>query len=82
LVEALSDEQIEAIFELGRMLGEPENRAYHGRIVRELGIPKTRRILSEVVARAETDPRTHKGKLFTHLAEQQRHRRHPLSRLH
>jgi hypothetical protein len=70
----LSDAEVEAIAFISRMLNEPENQAYVGRVVREIGVSKARGILGDVIARAEADPATHKGKLFTYLAEQQRPR--------
>jgi hypothetical protein len=76
----LSDTELAAILDISRLLGEPESQPYIGHVVRAIGPVKARRILTKVIARAETDPRTHKGKLFTYLAEQRRRPRSGLGR--
>ena len=68
----LESREAEAVERLGRELGEPESRAYHERVVTELGATRALAILGEVIAQAETNPRTHRGKLFTFLAQKQR----------
>ena len=68
----LSEREAETIVRLGRELGEPESRAYHERVVTELGTTRALAILGEVLARAEANPQTHRGKLFTYLAQQAR----------
>jgi hypothetical protein len=69
---ALQGREVEAVARIGRELGEPENRAYHERVVTELGVARTLDILAEVTNRAHDDPHTHRGKLFTYLAQQAR----------
>jgi hypothetical protein len=71
----LSDAELAAILDISRLLGEPESQPYIGHVVREIGPAKARQILTDVIARSEADPKTHKGKLFTYLSEQQRHPR-------
>jgi hypothetical protein len=71
----LSDVELAAILDISRLLGEPESQPYIGHVVRAIGPAKARQILTKVIARAEADPKTHKGKLFTYLSEQQRHPR-------
>lgn len=68
----LGEKEAEAIARLGRELGEPESRAYHERVVIELGATRALSILGEVLARAESNRQTHRGKLFTYLAQQAR----------
>jgi hypothetical protein len=70
----------EAIETISGLLGDPESKTYFARVVRELGASRARAIAGEVLVQAERNPRTHKGKLFTHLAEQQRHRKGVLGR--
>jgi hypothetical protein len=71
----LSEREALAVDEIGRLLDEPANRSYHAFVVRELGPDRARRLAGEVMAQAERRPRhTHKGKLFSYLARQERER--------
>lgn len=69
----LTQAEAEAIYDISAYLGEPESRPYIGKVVEELGPQKARQIMGDVEARVQAEPaRTHKGKLFSFLAEQQR----------
>jgi hypothetical protein len=72
----LSPEEAAVVELIGRELGEPDYRPYHATLVRELGPGMMRSILTDVIVQAERNPRTHKGKLFSHLVGKRRKHGH------
>jgi hypothetical protein len=67
----LKAEEAEAIDLIGKVLGEPENRAYHTRVVRDLGHKQARALLVDV----EAGNARNRAALFTHLVKNaERHR--------
>jgi hypothetical protein len=72
--ELLSEKEAQAVTELGIGLADALNRRYHETVVREIGGEKALSIMRTVIARAQVDPKTHRGKLFTYLAQMERGR--------
>jgi hypothetical protein len=67
---SLKAREAEIVDLIGQVLDEPENQAYHSRIVRELGSERARSILAEV----ETGNARNRAALFTHLVKNARRR--------
>ncbi len=70
--QPLPEREAAAVARIGLELRDALSRRYHETVVRELGAERALAIMRDVLARAEVDPKTHRGKLFTYLAQQAR----------
>jgi hypothetical protein len=71
----LTESEFAAVAEIGRLLEEPSNSAFHAFAVRTLGAPAACRIARQVAAQAASQAKpTHRGKLFSYLAGKERER--------
>ena len=74
-VSTLTESEIAAVAEIGRLLEEPANSAYHAYAVRTLGAKVACQIARQVAFQAEDGAATtHRGKLFSYLVGKERGR--------
>jgi hypothetical protein len=74
-VSTLTETELAAVAEIGRLLEEPANSAYHAFAVRALGANAACRIARQVAAQAAGQAKpTHRGKLFSYLVGKERER--------
>ena len=74
-MSTLTESEIAAVAEIGRLLEEPVNSTYHAYAVRTLGAKAACQIARQVAFQAEDGAATtHRGKLFSYLVGKERGR--------